>query len=41
LTNGEYYEGDFKEDYADGEGVYHRMNGEKVRGRWSKNILIE
>ena len=41
LTNGEYYDGQFKEDYADGEGSYHRMNGEVVKGRWNKNILIE
>jgi hypothetical protein len=41
LTNGEYYEGEFYDDYAHGEGVYVKMGGEKVSGRWNRNMLVQ
>ena len=33
LSNGEYFEGEFKHDYADGMGTYVTKQGKKIRGR--------
>ena len=40
LSNGEVFEGHFKEDMVDGEGVLTRDNGSRVRGIWRKNKLL-
>jgi hypothetical protein len=40
LSNGEYYEGEFMEDAANGEGRFVRMNGEVVAGRWLNNVFV-
>ena len=40
MSNGEVFEGTFEGDYAEGEGVFSRTNGQIIRGRWSKNKLI-
>jgi hypothetical protein len=39
LSNGEYFEGNFLNDTAQGEGVYTTMTGKKIRGIWGMNIL--
>jgi len=39
LSNGEYFEGDFKNEYADGIGTFVMRNGKEVRGRWQSNIM--
>jgi hypothetical protein len=39
LSNGEYFEGSFLNDTAQGEGVYTTMTGRKLRGIWEMNLL--
>lgn len=41
LSNGEYYDGEFSNDLAEGEGSYTRITGETVTGRWNKNIFVD
>jgi hypothetical protein len=40
LSNGEVFEGHFKDDMVDGEGLLNRENGTRIRGIWRKNKLI-
>jgi hypothetical protein len=40
LTNGEVLEGQFSDDYIEGEAVFHTLDGEAIRGTWSKNALV-
>jgi hypothetical protein len=37
--NGEYFEGSFLNDTAQGEGVYTTISGKKMRGIWEMNLL--
>jgi hypothetical protein len=39
LSNGEYFDGEFKSDYADGMGTFSTNRGNKIRGRWHCNIM--
>ncbi len=39
LSNGEYFEGNFLNDTAQGEGVYATISGKKIRGIWEMNLL--
>jgi hypothetical protein len=39
LSNGEFFEGEFKDDYADGQGTFTTVHGNKVSGRWHSNIM--
>ena len=39
LSNGEYFEGEFKHDYADGMGTYVTKQGKKIRGKWRNNVM--
>jgi hypothetical protein len=39
LSNGEYFEGEFKSDYADGVGTFVTKQGNQIRGRWHNNIM--
>lgn len=32
LSNGEKYEGDFRNDMIEGRGVFHMLDGSKVHG---------
>lgn len=34
LSNGEYYEGEFKNDAVHGKGTFHRLDGTSVKGVW-------
>ena len=40
LSNGEYFEGDFRNDYAEGEGIFVRGNGSRINGKWNMNRMI-
>lgn len=36
-SDGDYYEGDWKEDKAYGVGVYNHVNGAKYQGEWKED----
>ena len=41
MSNGEQFEGIFKNNLACGKGVYYRKNGQSpVEGIWRNNVLI-
>lgn len=40
LSNGEIFEGNFKDDMIDGEGILCRLNGSRIKGLWRKNKLL-
>lgn len=40
LTNGEVLEGEFREDFIEGEATFHTAEGEAISGVWSKNNLV-
>ncbi len=40
LTNGEVLEGEFREDFIEGEGTFHTVEGDAISGVWSKNTLV-
>jgi hypothetical protein len=40
LSNGEKFEGCFKNDLIDGKGVFSTIEGGKVFGEWSNNKLV-
>ena len=40
LTNGEVLEGEFREDFIEGEATFHTVEGEAISGVWSKNTLV-
>jgi hypothetical protein len=40
LTNGEVLEGEFREDFIEGEATFHTVEGESISGVWSKNTLV-
>jgi hypothetical protein len=33
-------EGQFSEDFIEGEAVFHTLDGETIQGIWSKNALV-
>lgn len=35
LSNGEYYEGEFKNDLVSGKGTFFKQDGTIVKGVWS------
>ena len=39
LSNGDKFEGEFKEDMIHGRGVYLRSNGQSFTGEWWNNRL--
>lgn len=39
LSNGEYFEGEFKNDFADGKGTFFTRTGAQVRGLWRCNLM--
>lgn len=41
LSNGEVFEGEFKEDEMEGEGRYYTMSGELVLGVWKNSKYVE
>lgn len=41
FSNGEVFEGTFKEDMVEGEGVFYRRNRERIHGIWHENRLEE
>ena len=41
LSNGEIFEGNFKDDTVWGEGCLIRKDGSRVRGVWRENKLIK
>lgn len=40
LSNGEIYEGYFKDDMVHGEGIFRAKSG-VIKGRWERNRLIK
>ena len=40
LSNGEFYEGEFKNDQVNGKGQFHRQDGSVVKGMWSEGFFI-
>lgn len=40
LTNGEIFEGEFKEDSIEGQGQFKTWNGDIVSGIWEGNMLV-
>jgi hypothetical protein len=40
LVNGERFEGEFLDDYVNGEGVYYKKDGSYIRGLWRNNVLF-
>ena len=40
LTNGEKFEGEFKDDLIDGRGSFFTLEGEVVTGQWEGNCLL-
>ena len=41
FSNGEYYEGEYRNDTIHGKGSFHRVDGKVVRGVWEKGILVK
>ena len=41
LTNGESLEGEFEDDYVNGEACFHCKDGSMVQGVWKMNILSD
>lgn len=43
MENGDYFEGNFKENYPYGDGVWVKANGREIKGRYEheKNALSE
>ena len=41
LSNGEYYEGEYKNDIVHGKGTFYRLNGTSVKGVWMDGQLIK
>lgn len=41
LSNGEYYEGEFKNDQVNGKGQFHCQDGTVVKGLWSEGFFIK
>jgi len=39
FSNGEFFEGNFKDDMVEGEGVFSSRDGQKIHGNWSENHL--
>jgi hypothetical protein len=40
LSNGEWLEGDFQEDFVHGEAVFVQADGQQLVGRWEMNALV-
>jgi len=40
LTNGERFVGCFERDLINGKGVFYRMDGKMMEGRWVDNKLV-
>ena len=40
LSNGERYEGDFKNDMVDGKGIFYTLDNKKILGEWEANRLV-
>jgi hypothetical protein len=40
LTNGETLEGQFSDDYIEGEATFTTVDGEAITGVWTKNELV-
>jgi hypothetical protein len=40
LSNGEIFEGSFKDDMVWGEGVLLRRDGTRLKGIWRENKLV-
>jgi len=41
MTNGEKYEGEFKDGMVDGEGTYFTQDERQVKGVWEKGNLVD
>jgi hypothetical protein len=41
LSNGESYEGEFKNDLVHGKGQFFKGDGTVVRGLWSEGIFVK
>lgn len=41
FINGEYFEGEFRDDEITGDGEFFSLNGSKVVGRWEMGALAE
>ena len=41
FSNGEYFEGEYKNDTIHGKGSFHQVDGKVVRGVWEKGILVK
>jgi hypothetical protein len=41
LSNGEYYEGEFKNDQVHGKGQFHRFDGSIVKGMWENGVFTK
>jgi hypothetical protein len=39
LTNGEIFIGNFKDGKVEGEGMFIKVNAEKIKGLWRGNVL--
>ena len=39
LSNGESYDGEFRNDKIHGRGLFTRVDGSIVRGVWSEGVL--
>ena len=40
LSNSEYFEGHFQDDYIDGEGTFTCLDGRQITNTWVQNKLI-
>jgi hypothetical protein len=40
LSNGELYEGEFKNDLVHGKGQFHKIDGTVVRGLWADGLFL-
>ena len=41
FSNGEYYEGEYKNDMIHGKGTFHRADNKVVKGIWEKGLLLK